>query len=160
VKLQSMTGTTPNGATVDLFAQHLQLEAGGTISVDERRMGGGADSDWRLSLFHAETADDVHSDHWEMHPLADEAVCCLNGAIRLCLRATQPDTADDLILILPGRAVIVPRGRWHRLELEEPTDLLATTVRRGTELQEVNPRIETPGPGRQHRGADSRLRRA
>ena len=67
--------------------------------------------------------------------LADEAVCCLHGAIRLHLSATQPDTPDDLVQLLPGQAAIVPRDRWHRLEVDEPTDLLAITVRRGTQLE-------------------------
>jgi mannose-6-phosphate isomerase-like protein (cupin superfamily) len=68
-------------------------------------------------------------------PIADEAVCCLHGAIRLYLRAAQPDTPDDLVQLLPGQAAIVPCDRWHRLEVDEPTDLLAITVRRGTQLE-------------------------
>jgi hypothetical protein len=88
-------------------------------------------------------AADVHADHWEMHPLADEAVRCLHGSIRLYLRFTQPDTPGDLVHLLPGRAGIVPSGRWHRLELDEPTELLAATVRRATELEEVSSRIAT-----------------
>jgi quercetin dioxygenase-like cupin family protein len=88
-----------------------------------------------------ETADDVHADLWEMHPLADEAVCCLTGTLGLHLRATQPDTPDDVIHLLPGRAVIVPRGRWHRIDFEESAVLLAATVRRGTELEKVISRI-------------------
>jgi hypothetical protein len=31
--------------------------------------------------------------------------------------------------LLPGQAVIVPRDRWHRLELDEPSDLLVVTAR-------------------------------
>ncbi len=131
-----MSSTTPGSTTVDLVTHHLQFDAHGSIWADERRAAGG-DADWRLALFHVETADDVHADHWEVHPLADEAVCCLHGAIRLYLRATQPDAPDELVHMLPGRAVIVPRGRWHRLELDEPTELLAVTVRRGTELEDA-----------------------
>jgi hypothetical protein len=44
-------------------------------------------------------------------------------------------------------AVIVPRGQWHRFEFEQPTQLLAVTVRRGTELSGTlgldNPPIAT-----------------
>jgi hypothetical protein len=135
--LQVMNRKTSNSTTIDLFTQLLQLNANGTVRPEERRMAGYVDADWRLALFHVETADDVHADRWEMHPLADEAVCCLNGVIRLYLRATQPETPDDLINMLPGRAVIVPRGQWHRLEFDEPSDLLAATVRGGTELENV-----------------------
>jgi hypothetical protein len=31
-----------------------------------------------------------------------------------------------------GTAVIVPRGRWHRLELDAPSDLMSITLRHGT----------------------------
>jgi mannose-6-phosphate isomerase-like protein (cupin superfamily) len=129
--------------TVDLFTQHLRFDASGSIRIDERRMAGADDVDWRLAVFRVATREEVHADYWEMHPGADEAVCCLRGAIRVYLRATEPDTPDDLVEMLPGRAVIVPRGRWHRFELDEPTELLAVTVRCGTELEEVRPTIAT-----------------
>jgi mannose-6-phosphate isomerase-like protein (cupin superfamily) len=125
---------TPSITIVDLFTHDLHVESRGTIRADERRMVD-SDADWRSAIFHAETDDDVHADHWEKHPLADEAVCCLHGAIRLYLRAAQPDTPDDLVQLLPGQAAIVPCDRWHRLEVDEPTDLLAITVRRGTQLE-------------------------
>jgi mannose-6-phosphate isomerase-like protein (cupin superfamily) len=129
-----MCTNTRNGAIVNVFTQDLRFESPGTIRADQRRMADG-DGEWRLAIFTVETADDVHADHWEKHPLADEAVCCLYGAIRLYLRAEQPDAPDDLVRLLPGRAVIVPRGRWHRFEFDDPTDLLAVTVRRGTQLE-------------------------
>jgi hypothetical protein len=125
---------TASGTIVDLFTQDLQFESHGTIRADDRRMADG-DGEWRLAIFTVETADDVHADHWEKHPFADEAVCCLYGAIRLYVRAAQPDAPDDLVRLLPGRAVIVPRDRWHRFEFDDPTDLLAVTVRRGTQLE-------------------------
>jgi quercetin dioxygenase-like cupin family protein len=124
-----------SGTVVDLFTRHLRLELSGTIRVDERRMTAD-DVDWRLALFHVETAEEVHPDYWEMHPLADEAVCCLRGRIRLYLRAALPGRPDDLIRLEAGRAVIVPRDRWHRFAFDEPAELLAVTVRRGTQLEE------------------------
>jgi len=129
-----MTDTTSSGTIVDLFTDDLHVEPRGAIRAEERRMADG-DADWRLAAFHAETADDVHADHWEKHPHADEAVCCLSGATRLCLRAVQPGTPDEVVRLLPGQAVIVPHDRWHRFELEEPTDLLALTLRHGTQLE-------------------------
>jgi mannose-6-phosphate isomerase-like protein (cupin superfamily) len=127
---------TPSITIVDLFTHDLHVESRGNIRADQRQMtASDSDADWRSAIFHAETDDDVHADHWEKHPLADEAVCCLHGAIRLHLRATQPDTPDDLVQLLPGQAAIVPRDRWHRLEVDQPTDLLAITVRRGTQLE-------------------------
>ncbi len=126
-----MSATTPSNI-IDVFTHGLHFERRGTVRADQHRMANDDDNDWRLAIFHVETDDDVHADHWEKHPLADEAVCCLHGAIRLYLRAAQPDTPDDLVQLLPGQAAIVPCDRWHRLEVDEPTDLLAVTTRRGT----------------------------
>lgn len=130
--LAVMDDMTPSSTTIDLLTQDLQFDSDGIISAVIRQMAG-SDADWRLAIFHVEIADDVHPDHWEMHPLADEAVCCLHGAIRLYFRAARPGTPDDLVRLIPGRAVIVPRDRWHRFAFDEPTELLAATVRRGTQ---------------------------
>ncbi|GGW16541.1 hypothetical protein GCM10018980_19730 [Streptomyces capoamus] len=91
---------------------------------------------WQLATFHVETDVDVHADHWEMHPQADEAVCCLTGGVRLYLRPVRPDDTEDMVTLQPGTAVIVPRGRWHRLELDAPSDLMSITLRHGTRLEE------------------------
>jgi mannose-6-phosphate isomerase-like protein (cupin superfamily) len=128
-----MNATTQSNVIVDLLTQSLHFERRGTVRADQHRIAHGADDDdWRLAIFNVETDEDVHADYWERHALADEAVCCLHGAIRLHLRATEPDTLDDVIQLHPGQAAIVPRDRWHRLEVDEPTDLLAVTTRRGT----------------------------
>jgi hypothetical protein len=134
-----MSGVTPSSSIVDLFTHDLHFEPSGIIRADERRMTDGNPA-WRsAAIFQVETPEDVHADHWEKHPLGEEAVCCLRGAILLYLRGTQPDTPDDLIHLLPGQVSIVPRDRWHRLEADEPTDLLAVTVRHGTKLEKRTP---------------------
>jgi mannose-6-phosphate isomerase-like protein (cupin superfamily) len=127
-----MSATTPSNI-IDVFTHGLHFERRGTVRADQHGIAHGADDDdWRLAIFNVETDEDVHADYWERHPVADEAVCCLRGAIRLSLRATEPDTLDAVIQLQPGQAAIVPRNRWHRLEVDEPTDLLAVTTRRGT----------------------------
>jgi len=40
-----------------------------------------------------------------------------------------------MVRITEGTAVIVPRGRWHRLELDAPSDLMSITLRDGTRLE-------------------------
>jgi hypothetical protein len=96
------------------------------------------DEDWSLGLCHAETNGDVHSDYWERHPRGEEAVCCIRGAVTLILRPSETDeTSDTVIQLLPGQGVIVPRGRWHRLKVDEPTDLVAITFPAGTQLEKV-----------------------
>ena len=113
-----MCETTPSGTIVNQLTQDLQFESSGTLRADERRMAGG-DADWRLAIFDVETADDVHAGHWRSTP-SPTRLGCLHGAIRLCLRAS-PDTPDDLVRLLPGRAVIVPRDRLHWFGFDEPS---------------------------------------
>jgi mannose-6-phosphate isomerase-like protein (cupin superfamily) len=120
--------------TVDVFAGALHFDASGHVRGGERRMADG-DGDWQLAMFHVETDDDVHADYWEKHPSAEEAVCCVRGGIRIFLRATDPGGDDEPVTLRTGQAVVVPRDRWHRLEVDEPTDLMTLTLRHGSQLE-------------------------
>ncbi|MEV6903316.1 hypothetical protein [Amycolatopsis sp. NPDC051372] len=42
---------------------------------------------------------------------------------------------DTPATLTPGTAAIVACGRWHRLELDAPGDLLSVTVPRGTRIE-------------------------
>jgi quercetin dioxygenase-like cupin family protein len=119
---------------IDLFTNALHFAPTGRVRAGERRMADG-DGDWQLAVFHVETDEDVHAEYWEKHPPAEEAVCCVRGAIRLYLRATEPDADNELVTLRSGQAAIVPRDRWHRLEVDEPTDLMAVTLRHGSEIE-------------------------
>jgi hypothetical protein len=135
--LPTMVQTSRSSTVVDLSTHRLQFETGGNVHPTERRPAVG-DEDWSLGVYHAETNDDVHSGHWEQHPRGDEAVCCIRGAVTLFLRPSEPDeTTDDVVRLLPGQAAIVPRGRWHRQEVDEPTDLVVVTLPHGTQLEKV-----------------------
>ncbi|MGW3039429.1 cupin domain-containing protein [Kitasatospora sp. NPDC001159] len=123
--------TTP----IDLFASALLFHPDGDVRAAERRMASSDSGAWQIATFHVETDADVHADHWEMHPEADEAVCCLAGGVRLYLRPTEPGKSSEAVPLPAGAAVIVPRGRWHRLELDAPSDLMSITLRRGTRLE-------------------------
>ncbi|MEU8686563.1 cupin domain-containing protein [Streptomyces sp. NPDC048611] len=90
---------------------------------------------WQLMTFHVETDADVHADHWEVHSAADEIVCCLSGGIRLCLRPQQPGEKEEEIKLAAGTAVIVPRGRWHRIARDAPSDIMSVTLPRGSRLE-------------------------
>ncbi|MFJ2868681.1 cupin domain-containing protein [Kitasatospora sp. NPDC087314] len=120
---------------VDLFASALHFHPDGEVRATERQMTGGAAGAWQIGAFHVETDADVHADHWEMHPQADEAVCCLAGGARLYLRPEDAAGAEELVPLPAGAAVVVPRGRWHRLELDGPSDLMSVTLRHGTRLE-------------------------
>ncbi|MEU3726992.1 cupin [Streptomyces sp. NPDC031705] len=124
--------TTP---PIDLFASAVQLRPDGDVQVTERQMSSSDSGVWQIATFHVETDADVHADHWEMHPEAEEAVCCLSGGVRLYYRPTTPGGAEDMVQLRAGTAVIVHRGRWHRLELDAPSDLMSITLRHGTRLE-------------------------
>ncbi|TDD13960.1 hypothetical protein [Nonomuraea diastatica] len=39
------------------------------------------------------------------------------------------------IHLVTGTAAIVPRGRWHRIELDVPSNIMAVTLPRGSRLE-------------------------
>lgn len=119
---------------IDMFASALTFRPGGAVRAAERRMTGD-DGDWQIAAFHVETDEDVHADHWEMHPAAEEAVCCLSGGLRIYLRPEEPGGEEEMVRLPAGTAAVVPRGRWHRLELDAPSDVMSVTLRGGTRLE-------------------------
>ncbi|GAA2163799.1 cupin [Actinomadura napierensis] len=120
---------------IDMFALALNFYPDGAVTSAERRMTID-DGGWQVAAFHVETDADVHSDHWEVHPAAEEAVCCLaGGGFRMYFRPEEPGGEEEMVRLAAGSAVIVPRSRWHRLELDGPSDVMSITLRRGS-LQE------------------------
>ncbi|MFI6515057.1 cupin domain-containing protein [Spirillospora sp. NPDC050679] len=120
---------------IDLFTSGVRLfEDGRVLAEEERRMDGGADG-WTVAAFRVETDEDVHGDHWEMHPAAEELVSVLSGAARMYLRPERDGAPEEMVPLAAGSAFVVPRGRWHRLELDRPSDLMSITLRRGTRLE-------------------------
>ena len=68
----------------------------------------------------------------EMHPDADELLFLISGHVRVRLELDDGDRDTELG---PGHALVVPRGVWHRIFIDEPGQLVHVT----------------PGPGGQHR---------
>jgi mannose-6-phosphate isomerase-like protein (cupin superfamily) len=68
----------------------------------------------------------------EMHPDADELLYLLSGHIRVRLELKDGDRDVE---VRAGQAVVVPRGIWHQIYVDEPGQLLNIT----------------PGPGGQAR---------
>jgi hypothetical protein len=116
---------------IDLFATTLQLRDNGEVHTAQIMFDPERDG-WQLRAFHVETDTDVHAEYWEIHPDADEVVSCLTGGIRLYLRPKQPGKTEEEITLAAGTAVIVPRERWHRIELDAPSDIIAATLARGS----------------------------
>lgn len=133
---------------IDLSTCFLHLDRGGGISAAPRAWSPKRDG-WRVTVFHAKTDADVHADRWEVHPEAEEVVSCLIGKIRLCLRPEEPGLREEVIRLTAGSAAIVPRGRWHRIELDTPSSIMAVTLPRGSRREErtVSP-PRGPDPGR------------
>ncbi|MBA9005704.1 cupin domain-containing protein [Thermomonospora cellulosilytica] len=121
-------------APIDLFASFIHLRQGGQIHAGKTTTDPDRDG-WRLTAFHAKTDADVHADHWEVHPEAEEVVSCLIGTIRLYLRPERPGQAEEEIRLTAGTAAIIPRGRWHRIELDTPSNIMAVTLPRGSRLE-------------------------
>ncbi|MEO3825156.1 cupin [Actinomadura sp. B10D3] len=119
---------------IDMFASGLTFHPDGDVRAAERRMTTG-DGSWHVATFHVETDADVHADHWEMHPAAEEAVCCLSGGVRIYLRPEEPGGEEQMAALPAGHAFIVPRGLWHRLELDAPSDIMSIGLRQGTRLE-------------------------
>lgn len=121
-------------APIDLFASFIHLRPDGQAHAEQPVFDTERDG-WQLMTFHVESEADLHADHWEIHPEADEIVACLTGGVRLILRSEQPGEGPEETKLTPGTAAIVPRGRWHRMALEAPGDILSLTLPRGSRLE-------------------------
>lgn len=80
-----------------------------------------------VSLY--EFASDWES--WEMHPVGDELVVCLEGAITLIQE--RPDGEVHSATLRPFDYAINPAGTWHTADVAEPTKALFITAGEGTE---------------------------
>jgi mannose-6-phosphate isomerase-like protein (cupin superfamily) len=76
----------------------------------------------------------------EMHPDGDELLYVVSGRFNVSLEL-DADRRD--VELRPGEALIVPRGVWHLVALQEPGQLIHIT----------------PGPGGDHRPLPAKERR-
>lgn len=68
--------------------------------------------------------------HSESHPNGEELHVCMSGAVTIVL---EHDNGDEQIELRPGRAFVIPKGVWHRLEASEPSQVFTLTFGEGTE---------------------------
>ncbi len=92
----------------------------------DRHDGDGAEG--RLVSMHTFTGS---WDSWEMHPLGDEVVLCLEGTITL--RQEHADGTTASVTIAPGEYAINPPGTWHIADIEGQATALFITAGLGTE---------------------------
>ena len=78
------------------------------------------------------TAHHVSSDmaHWEMHPAGEELLVSVGATVKAVF---QCDDDEETVALSPGMACIVPRGTWHRIQVEVPGVLVFITHGQGTE---------------------------
>lgn len=119
---------------VDHFTSFIHFHDDGQVHADPQEFDFEQEG-WMLTTFHMETDADVHADHWEIHPEADEIVSCLTGGVRLYLRPGQPGDEEEEVQLGPGTTAIVPRGRWHRLAVDAPSDIMSFTLLCGSRLE-------------------------
>jgi hypothetical protein len=67
---------------------------------------------------------------WEQHPLGDEIVILLSGAVSFLLEQDGGTRAVELGK--PGSYVVVPRGAWHTAKVHAASHLLFITAGEGT----------------------------
>ncbi|MEU8358662.1 cupin [Nonomuraea sp. NPDC048882] len=131
---------------IELSASGIHLSRGGRIHAGPRPVDAGRD-DWHLKAFHARTGVDVHADHWQVNTDAEKIVSCVIGKIRLYLRPARPEgpqrpqrpgrqgEEEEEIRLTAGTAAIVPRGRWHRIQLDIPSTIMIITPPGGGRLE-------------------------
>lgn len=116
-----------------LTETYLELRAGGAVEAipltpdfwpdlieGRRRLEG------RLIMAAAMSEDMTH---WEVHPAGDEILLLLSGEMTIILEGDP----DETFTMQSGEAFIVPRGRWHRVKVTEPGEMVFMTPGEGTE---------------------------
>jgi len=89
-------------------------------------MAGERDFDGRLITAHEITESMAH---WEIHPAGGEVLLAMSGAFDVVL----DEAAEERRVALDkGRAVIVPQGVWHRVDVREAGVLVFITPGEGT----------------------------
>lgn len=93
------------------------------------------DADWVVGVKPVTDQASIHGDYWERHPRGDEILCLLEGHVAVVFSsAGVPERRIDLDA---GQALIVPRGHWPRLQVQEPGRLMFITPSIGSEHRRV-----------------------
>lgn len=117
--------------SIDLFETLIHLREGLVVEPGTRQDPAGL---WAVGAFHADSDESVHADHWERHPAGQELLFALSGELAIYLR---DHGQEPVATLTAGQAFVVPAGRWHRLSVREPGDLVTISPRPGTEHERV-----------------------
>lgn len=104
-----------------------------TLAFAER---GRTDADWIIGIKAVSDGASVHAGHWERHPRGEEVLALIDGRVCVIL---DGDAACPIreVPLTAGQMLVVPRGTWHRLRVEEPGRLLFVTPSQGSEHRRV-----------------------
>jgi len=119
--------------TFDLSSTFIHLADGGgaePVKVTPAFWSGAAGKryDRLVGVFDFRSSKDLHSSMQEMHPLADEVLFLVSGAIDVTV---EEGDIERTIALEAGQVAIVPRGAWHRLVVRQPGRLLFINSREG-----------------------------
>jgi len=106
-------------------AQALPLDSDFWRDLQEGRIA--VDNGW-LTMVLPMSGDTAH---WEMHPEGEELLLAQSGAFIVVMETPQGERRVRLDRKTP--AYVMPRGTWHRFEVEQPGDILFATYGRGTQ---------------------------
>lgn len=59
----------------------------------------------------------------EMHPDGDEILYLISGRVTVVF----PDDPVDDIEVCPGEGMVVPKGMWHRVDINQPSQIVYLT---------------------------------
>jgi mannose-6-phosphate isomerase-like protein (cupin superfamily) len=106
------------------LADHLvHLRPDGTADVLGSRGGRHPDVEGRLVGEALMSKPAPHGG--ERHIDGDELLYLISGVVRVSL--DHDDREPEVVTLGPGDAFVVPQGTWHRVLVDEPSDLLFMT---------------------------------
>lgn len=118
------------------LAQRLvSLHPDATAKTIPFRDRGKTDANWIIGVKSVSDDASVHAGHWERHPHGEEVLCLLDGRVIVTLLAENED--ERQVTLIKGEALVVPRGAWHRLHVEQPGRLMFITPSVGSEHRRV-----------------------
>lgn len=59
----------------------------------------------------------------EMHPDGDEVLYLISGRVKVVFL----DSDDEDVDVEPGDGLVVPKGKWHRVDILEPSQIVYLT---------------------------------
>ena len=122
----------------DLSAQPVHLGLGASVAAQEpfdgmewyERYGARVASDGIEGRLVTLSEFSEPWDSWEMHPLGEELVACLDGEITL---HQERDGGTSTVVLGPNQAVVNPAGVWHTADVSSSARVLFITAGAGTE---------------------------